>query len=142
MGASLAQRVGPIFGAFYVGIGLIGFTVTGFNGLTENSGDKLLGFHINPFHNIAHIGIGAFLLILCLQKNSAAAEGGVMGVGLFYVVAFVIGVTASDNLTILSMTGAGDLENVNHIVNGVALLAIGLISSGATAANMKKRGLA
>jgi len=142
LGSSLAQRVGPIFGAFYVAIGILGFFVTGFTGLTANSGDKLLGFHINPFHNLVHIGIGLFLLIMCLQKSAAAAEGAVMGVGLFYVVAFVIGVTAPDNLTILSMSGEGDLENFNHIVNGVALLGIGLLSSGATAADMKKRGLA
>ncbi|CAA9492327.1 MAG: hypothetical protein AVDCRST_MAG67-1342 [uncultured Solirubrobacteraceae bacterium] len=142
MGASLAQKVGPIFGGFYVAIGVIGFAVTGFTGFTQNTPDELLGFSVNPFHNVVHIGIGAFLLIMCLQKNAAAAEGAVMGVGLFYIVAFVIGVTAPDNLTIISMSGAGDLENFNHIVNGVALLAIGLLSTGATASQAKRRGLA
>lgn len=142
LGSSLAQRVGPVFGAFYVAIGVLGFFVTGFDGLTANSGDKLLGFHINPFHNLVHLGIGAFLLIMTLQKSTAAAEGAVMGVGLFYVVAFVIGVVAPDNLTILSMSGEGDLENFNHLFNGVALLTIGVLSSTATSAQMKKRGLA
>jgi hypothetical protein len=36
---------------------------------------------------------------------------------LFYIVAFVIGVTAPDNLTIISMQGAGGLESYNHLVN-------------------------
>jgi hypothetical protein len=40
------------------------------------------------------------------------------------------------------MSGTGDLENFNHIVNGVALLTIGLLSSGATQASMKRQGIA
>jgi hypothetical protein len=143
MGTSLAARAGVAFGAFYVAIGVIGFFITGFGGaLTGDHGDSLLGIHINQFHNLVHIGIGALLLIMSLQKNDAAAEGTVMGVGLFYVVAFVIGVTASDNLTILGISSEGDPANFFHLVSGVALLAIGLISSGATATQAKRRGLA
>lgn len=54
----------------------------------------------------------------------------------------MIGVSAPDNLTIISMTGNGDLENVNHIVNGVALLSIGLPSSAQTQARIRRQGLA
>jgi Domain of unknown function (DUF4383) len=139
---SLAQRLGPLFGAFYIAIGILGFFVTGFVDWTQQTPDKLFGFSINPFHNLVHLGIGAFLLLMSTRKSAATAEGAVMGVGLFYIVAFVIGVTAPDNLTILSMSGEGDLENLNHIVNGVALLTIGLLSSGQTQAQMKRRGLA
>jgi hypothetical protein len=74
--------------------------------------------------------------------SSATAEGAIMGVGLFYVTAFVIGSIAPDNLTIISMSGYGDLENYNHLVNGVALLSLGLISSSQTAARMKRAGVA
>jgi hypothetical protein len=142
MGTSLANRVGLAFGAFYVAIGVLGFAATGFSGFTQDGPDKLLGLSVNVFHNLAHIGIGAILLILCSQSNVAAAEGAVMGVGLFYVVAFVIGVTAPDNLTILSIHGEGDVTNIFHLISGVFLLTVGLLSSGATAADMKKRGLA
>ena len=45
-----------------------------------------------------------------------------MGVGLFYVVAFVIGVMNSDNLTILGMRGEGDPANFFHLLSGVTLL--------------------
>ena len=51
-----------------------------------------------------------------------------MGVGLFYITAFVIGVIAPDNLTIISMNGAGDGENLVHIVTGVTALTAGLLS--------------
>jgi hypothetical protein len=139
---SLAQRVGLAFGAFYVALGVVGFFVTGFSGLTAETGDKLLGVEINPFQNLAHLGIGLILVIFALQKNVAAAEGTVMGVGLFYIVAFVIGVTAPDNLTILGIRGEAQLAHFLHLVSGVFLLAVGLISSGQTQAQMKRRGLA
>ncbi len=139
---SLVQSIVPIIGAFYVLIGVVGFFVTGFSSFVENTNDSLLGFAINPFHNLVHLGIGAFLIFMASNRNKAVGEGAAMGVGLFYVVAFVIGVSATDNLTILSMHGYGDAENFNHLVNGVLLLAIGLISSGQTQALMKRQGLA
>lgn len=143
MGDSLAQRVGPLFGALYVTIGIIGFFVTGFDNFLANTNDKLIGFSINPMHNLVHLTIGAFLLSMVGGKFSApTAEGAVMGVGLFYIVAFVIGTIAPDNLTIISMSGSGDLENFNHIVNGIALLTLGLVSSGQTQARQKREGIA
>ncbi|MEA2155978.1 MAG: hypothetical protein QOE11_2118 [Solirubrobacteraceae bacterium] len=139
---SLVQTIVPIIGAFYVTIGIIGFFVTGFSNFVQNTDDKLIGFSINPFHNLVHLAIGAFLIIMALNKSKAVGEGATMGVGLFYIVAFVIGVYSSDNLTIISMQGSGDLENFNHIVNGIALLTIGLLSSGQTQTQMKRQGLA
>lgn len=140
---TLAARVGVAFGAFYVALGIVGFFITGFGGaLTGEHGDDILGVSINQFHNLVHIGIGLLLLVMSLQKNDAAAEGTVMGVGLFYVVAFVIGVINSDNLTIIGMRGADDPANFFHLISGGTLLVVGLLSSAATAQAMKKRGLA
>ena len=141
-GKSLAQVMLPILGAVYVVLGLVGFTVTGFEGFTQDGPDELLGGGLNPFHNIVHLGAGLFLIIMGLQKNPAAAEGAAMGAGLSLIVFFVVGVTGDDNLTILSTNGIGDFNNFNHLVVGVTLLVVGLLSSGATSAQMKKRGLA
>ncbi len=82
---SLAQRLGPLFGAFYITIGIIGFFVTGFTDWTQQTPDKLLGFAINPFHNLVHLAIGAFLLVMSTRNSAATAEGALMGVGLFYI---------------------------------------------------------
>jgi Domain of unknown function (DUF4383) len=137
---SLAQNVMPLFGVAYVVIGVIGFFITGFSNFVQNTGDSLIGFSINPFHNLVHLSIGGFLLIMSRQA-ATTAEGACLGVGLFYVVAFVIGVIGGNNLTIISMSGAGDLENFNHLVNGIALLGLGLVSSGATEAAAKRSGI-
>jgi hypothetical protein len=139
---SLAQRVAPFFGLLYITIGIVGFFVTGFDNFLQNTNETLIGFSINPLHNLVHLLIGIFLIVMATRPHIPVAEGAVMGVGLFYVTAFVIGAMAKDNLTIISMYGYGDLENFNHIVNGVALLALGLISSAQTQSKMKREGLA
>jgi hypothetical protein len=141
-GKSLVQAVIPIIGAVYVAIGVFGFFATGFNDFFQLTGDTFLGLSVNGFHNFVHIGIGAFLIIMALQKNKAVGEGATMGVGLFLIVAFVIGVYSSDNLTILGMHGEGDPDNFLHAVSGIVLLTVGLLSSGQTSAAMKRRGLA
>ena len=136
------QTLALVFGAVYTLVGIVGFFVTGFDNFLANTPEELLGFSVNPFHNVVHLAIGIFLILMTTAFSTAVAEGAVMGVGLFYIVAFAIGVIAPDNLTIISMYGRGDLENLNHIVNGVALLALGLASSVATSNAMRKQGIA
>ncbi|MBA3747059.1 MAG: DUF4383 domain-containing protein [Solirubrobacterales bacterium] len=140
--SSLAQKVMPLFGLLYVGIGIVGLAVTGFGSFLQNTDDYILlsGLSVNPFHNIVHIAIGGFLLIMAFQSTSIA-EGGCLGVGIFYIAAFVIGFVGPTNLTIIGMEGRGDLENFNHLLNGVLLLGLGLASSAATDARARRTGL-
>ena len=142
MNNSLAAKAGLGVGAFYVAIGVLGFFASGFDGFTQNGPDKLLGVSVNPFHNIAHLGIGAILIILSLQKNEAATEGAVMGIGLFYITAFIIGVMAAGNLSILSVYKVGEVANFFHLVSGVTLLGVGLLSTAASASAAKRSGVA
>lgn len=138
---SLAAGASVLIGGAYVGIGIIGFFVTGFGNFLADTPDALLfGASVNPMHNLVHIVVGAFLIAMT-RFSSAANEGALMGVGLFYIVAFVIGVVAPDNLTIISMNGAGDGENFVHILTGVTALAAGLISVGKSEADAKRTGI-
>jgi hypothetical protein len=139
---SLAAGASLLVGGAYVAVGIIGFFVTGFGNFLADTGDTLLfGFaSVNPMHNLVHIAIGAFLIAMT-RFTTAATEGALMGVGLFYIVAFVIGVIAPDNLTIISMNGAGDGENFVHIITGVTALTAGLISVGQSEAAAKRSGI-
>ena len=139
---SLAAGASLLIGATYVAVGFIGFFITGFDGFLADSNDKLLGFaSVNPMHNTVHILIGAFLIAMT-KFSTASTEGALMGVGLFYIVAFVIGVIAPDNLTIIAMNGAGDGENFIHIITGVTALSAGLLSVAQSEAAAKRSGLA
>jgi hypothetical protein len=139
---SLAAGASVLIGASYVAVGIIGFFVTGFGNFLADTGDTLLfGFaSVNPMHNLVHVCIGAFLIVMT-RFSTATNEGALMGVGLFYIVAFVIGVIAPDNLTIISMNGAGDGENFVHIITGVTALSAGLISVGQSEAAAKRSGI-
>ena len=139
---NLAQTLMPLFGLLYVGIGVIGFAFTGFNNFLANTADYLLipGLSVNPFHNVVHLAIGGFLIIMSRQAPTTA-EGACLGVGIFYVAAFVIGFVGPTNLTIISMQGRLDLENFNHLLNGAVLLSIGLISSIATEKASQRTGI-
>ncbi len=60
---SVNKLVGVVFGAVYVLVGLLGFTVSGGSSFAGIDGGLLLGiFMVNPLHNIAHILVGALLL--------------------------------------------------------------------------------
>lgn len=138
---SLAYFGALVVGGTYVAVGVIGFVYTGFSGFLADSNDKLLGFaSVNPMHNLVHVVVGAFLVAMT-RFSTPTTEGALMGVGLFYIVAFVIGVIAPDNLTIISMNGAGDGENFIHIITGVTALGAGLISVSQSEAAAKRSGL-
>lgn len=139
---SLAAKASLLIGATYVAVGIVGFFITGFDAFLRDTGETLLfGFaSINPMHNVVHILIGAFLIAMT-RFSTPSTEGALMGVGLFYITAFVIGVTAPDNLTILAMNGAGDGENLVHIVTGITALTAGLLSVAQSESAARRRGL-
>lgn len=138
---SFAAGASVLIGAGYLAVGIIGFFITGFGSFLADTSDELLfGASINPMHNLVHVGIGAFLIVMT-RFSTPVTEGALMGVGLFYIVAFVIGVSAPNNLTIISMNGAGDGENFVHIFTGVVALATGLISVAQSEAAAKRSGI-
>ncbi len=139
---SLAARASLLIGAAYVAVGIFGFFITGFGSFLADTDDKLFfGFaSINPMHNLVHLAVGAFLIAMT-RFSTPVNEGALMGIGLFYLVAFVIGVSAPDNLTIIAMNGANDGENLVHIVTGITALTAGLISVARSETAAKRSGV-
>src|SRR5262249_56088393 len=81
-----------ILGSIYVVGGIVGFFITGFGSFTEMTDHSLLGiFLINPYHNIVHIGIGAFWLLGAFALTPAGNEGLNIAIGGIYALAGVIG---------------------------------------------------
>jgi len=131
-----AQSGAIVVGAAYLAIGIIGFAVTGFGNFVQDTNYSLLGFDINPFHNVVHLAVGATLLIVA-QFDRPSTEGALIGGGLVYLLAAFLGFT--DHLQILSMQGAGNLDNLLHLVSGSAALGLGLVSISANA-DAERRG--
>jgi Domain of unknown function (DUF4383) len=126
MSQSPNRLLGIVFGIVYLLIGILGFFITSSTGFVATSGPKLLGlFEINPLHNVAHLVIGAALLLAGLS-SARAAKALNSTIGAVYLLLGVVGLFLSDGnnpLNILALNGA---DNVLHFASAVVLLAVGI----------------
>lgn len=122
------RLLGVVFGAVYILVGILGFTVTAGVGLFDTAGGLLLGiFEVNVFHNVAHLLIGAALLIAGLSSVRAARMTNTV-VGAAYLILGVAGlIIIGGPLNILALNGA---DNVLHFASAAVLLAVGLGADG------------
>lgn len=119
------RLIGIIFGAVYVVVGLLGFAVTGGVAFAATvNGGLLLGvFEVNPLHNIAHLIIGAALLIAGLSSVSAA-KGTNATIGAVYLLLGIIGFfLVGTSLNILALNTA---DHFLHLASAIVLLGVGL----------------
>ena len=117
------QLLALVIGAVYLLVGIVGFFVTGFdNFFGHDTNETILGFEVNPFHNIVHILIGAAGLLLARTLAGARTYGWLLAVG--YGATFVYGLFAvGQTWDFLSLNWA---DNWLHLVSALAGLAIAL----------------
>jgi hypothetical protein len=132
MSSSPNRLLASIFGAVYLLVGLLGFTVTAGVGMFDTSGGLLLGlFEVNIFHNVAHLLIGAALLLAGLSNVSAARVTNTT-IGAFYLILGIAGLfLVGSAFNILAINAA---DNVLHFGSAAVLLAVGLGTEKATRA--------
>jgi hypothetical protein len=124
MSSSPNRLLASIFGAVYLLVGLLGFTVTAGVGMFDTSGGLLLGlFEVNIFHNVAHLLIGAALLLAGLSSVTAARTTNTT-IGAFYLILGIAGLfLVGSAFNILAINAA---DNVLHFGSAAVLLAVGL----------------
>lgn len=123
-GRNIAQQFALVFGVTYLLVGVGGFAVTGFTGITTNGSESLLVFDLNVFHNIVHIAIGAGFIAVSRLADPSITQGVVIGAGLVYLLATALGFL--DALEILSIDGALAADNFLHLFSGLAAVLFGL----------------
>ena len=121
---NVARPIALVLGVVYLAAGLIGFAVTGFHGFVTSTGSSIIGLHLNVFHNIVHIGIGAILIGASRLPDAAMTQGVLLGVGLVYVVATIVGFLGK--LPIIAVTTAGNGDNFLHLASAALALFGGL----------------
>ncbi len=136
-GKSLAQLGAFAVGVVYIAVGIIGFFITGFDNFAQDTTSKLLVFDINPLHNLIHLFIGLYLLLVS-RFDTTVAEGALIGGGIVYVVAGILG--ATNDLQILSTTSATSADTFLHFASGIAAILIGLVSATRTTAAGRRSG--
>ncbi|HEY8589127.1 MAG TPA: DUF4383 domain-containing protein [Naasia sp.] len=122
------RLVATIFGAVYLLVGLLGFIVVGGGGsFAGPEGALLLGiFQVNHLHNIAHLLIGAALLIAGLSSVSAAKSvNGIVGAAylLLGIVGFFLAADPESPANFLALNTA---DHFLHLASAVVLLGVAL----------------
>lgn len=124
------RLIATIFGAVYLLVGLIGFFWTGGVGFASPGDHKtnlILGiFEVNPLHNIAHLLIGAALLIAGLSNVRAAKSTNTTVGGAYLllgILGFFLAANPSSALNFLSLNTA---DHFLHLASAVVLLGVGL----------------
>ncbi|MFI6424395.1 DUF4383 domain-containing protein [Promicromonospora sp. NPDC050880] len=112
------QWLALVIGVVYLLVGIAGFLVTGFSGFTEHDhGQTLLGFAINPLHNIVHLVIGLLGISLWGTSGGARTFGWLLLVG--YGAAFVYGLFAVGNPEINFL----NINTADNWLHGLSALA-------------------
>ena len=124
MRSSPNRLIGVVFGAVYIVVGALGFAVTGGVSFLATQGGMLLGiFMVNPLHNVAHLLIGAALLVAGLVSTRAAkATNTVVGAAylLLGIVGFFLVGTAANILAL------NTFDHFLHLASALLLLAVGV----------------
>jgi Domain of unknown function (DUF4383) len=118
------RLLGAAFGAVYILVGLLGFTVSGGHGFAATDGGKLLGiFMVNPMHNVVHLLVGALLLAGAAGGELAAARVNTLVGGVYLAVGVVGLFILNSSHNILALNSA---DNALHFGSAAVLLAVGL----------------
>lgn len=126
-GTNIARPVALIVGIAYLAIGVIGFAATGFTGFVSDGDDKLIGFDLNIFHNIVHLAVGAGLLIGSRLRDVTIVQGMLIGGGLVYLLAALLGFM--NHLQIISIDDHLAIDNFLHLISGAAAFAVGVLGA-------------
>ncbi|GAA5031046.1 DUF4383 domain-containing protein [Microbacterium fluvii] len=124
MSSSPNRLVAVIFGAVYLLVGALGFAVTGGVSFLATEGGLLLGiFMVNPLHNIAHLLIGAALLVAGLISVKAAKTTNTV-VGAAYLLLGIVGFFLVG--TAANVLALNTFDHFLHLASALLLLGVGL----------------
>jgi hypothetical protein len=133
MRTSPNRLLATVFGAVYLLVGLLGFTVTGGVGFFSTQGGLLLGlFAVNPLHNMAHLLIGAALLIAGLSTVPASKAVNTT-IGAVYLLLGIVGFFIAD--TALNILALNTPDHFLHLASAIVLLGAGLGADKSVRAN-------
>jgi hypothetical protein len=118
-GLQPVQMLAGLVGLVFLVAGIVGFTRTGFNEVTGDHHVFLLGFAVNPIHNLVHVVVGLLGLILATGSGRSRTFGWLLFLG--YGVVFVWGLTVTRILTTNPVAALGNPLDLNTADNWLHL---------------------
>jgi hypothetical protein len=122
----MLQNLAKVFGLVLLAVGIMGFI----SGFTPD--DELLGvFHVDPLHNLIHLGSGAIALWAgYISRHASRMYFQVFGV--IYALVAVLGFMAGDS-DILGLVANNTADNWLHVVIAGSALFLGFGSRSGNA---------
>jgi hypothetical protein len=136
-----SQWLGLVTAVIFVAVGVAGFFVTGFDDFAEhNTEEHLLGFEVNPLHNIVHLALGLIGLALIWKLRGALTYGLIVLIG--YGAALIYGLAAvGEDWDFLSLNTADNWLHLALAVLGLVIAALAYRDIGeATARHARHNG--
>lgn len=118
------QWLALVVGVAYLVVGIAGFAVTGFDGFAEHDHHQtLLGFAVNPLHNIVHLIIGLAGVLMWSKPRTARIYGWILAIGYGATLVYGLFAVSDESINVLNINGA---DNILHGVSTVLGLLIAL----------------
>src|SRR5437870_2371337 len=90
-GRHVNELAAGVFGAVFIIVGLLGFTVSGGHDVAGHTGGDLLGvFQVNVLHNLVHMAVGVIMVVAAFAGLRAAKVTNVL-IGAVYLALGVVG---------------------------------------------------
>ncbi|MBN6041470.1 DUF4383 domain-containing protein [Amycolatopsis sp. 195334CR] len=125
-GLQPVQLLAGLVGLAFLVFGIVGLVRTGFGDFAGHSHGTLLGFAINPFHNVLHVLSGLLGVLMATASGLARTYGWLLLIG--YGAVFVWGLMITGVIATNPISGMGDPLHINAADNwlhgGLALLGL------------------
>lgn len=119
----LSQRIGYVFGAVYVLVGLAGFAVTSGVGFAESQGGSLLLFEVNNLHNFVHLLVGIALMGGAMYGRTVSMSVN-LAIGAVYLAVGAAGFLVPAE-SVVNILAVNVWDNFLHLASAGVLLASG-----------------
>ena len=124
-GRTPAQLYSLVFGITLLAVGILGFFANATWGTgSDVSGDNLIIFEVNGWHNLVHIASG--LVGIAMAGKAASARLYALGFGAIYLVVTIFGFITGDH--VLWFIPVNTADNFLHLAIAVTGIAAGLAS--------------
>lgn len=118
-GLQPAQVLVALVSLLFIAAGVVGFLRTGFGDFAGEQHSMLLGFAINPLHNVVHLAFG--VLGLLLAGSSALSRGFGWILFIVYGAVFIWGLMLAGVISTNPVSAMGNPLALNNNDNGLHL---------------------
>ncbi|WP_081916001.1 DUF4383 domain-containing protein [Saccharothrix sp. NRRL B-16314] len=126
-GLQPAQVLAGLVGLVFLALGVLGFVRTGFGDFAGDQHATLLGFALNPLHNVVHLVFGVLGLVMASTSGLARLYGWLLFLG--YGVVLLWGLAVAGVFSSNPVSGLGNPLALNSNDNWLhlGLAAVGLL---------------